>query len=1673
MQKPNTTESVPVYFQDSHISVIAAEPRALVVRLRTPVLRCIILAVHAPHTGHTDDSVDDWWAHVGKLVPSKYNEWPRLLLCDANARVGSVVTPHIGGYQSEIETSKSEFFRTFLSDQGLWLPCTFDSCQTGPGGTWLHSNGTWIRGDYIGIPVQWTFTSCKAFVSETIDVATLKEDHRTAIVQIEGTCFTGEHRSTTPPLRLCEDQVAMIDATDFSYVQRPEISVDVHTHALLLERQLIQALGKRPCPRHKKPRKVNMTDETWSLVCNKREWRNHLWQAQDLQRQTVLRLCFQGLKDHGTRHCSSAIGKLLAQQDILVAQALFHFRNLGRQVVAAMRADDVAFFRSLAQEAGDFVQPHQAKELWQVIRRSLPKFQQRRLHTPPERIEPLEDQWHPYFQQLEAGSFVSAPDFVQRCHQDQIAHGSVQQVCELRDVPSMQQVEEMFRCTQKGKSTGLDPIASALYHAFPAETARLFFDLILKIYLWQAEPIAYKGGIMAVIPKRVQASLAQHFRGIMLLPSVAKRVHALLRLSTVRLIERIRLQGQMGGFKHQQVGFASQALRTFCRVANQHGFSTGVLFVDLANAFHRLVRELVCGVNSDEDAQAVIDHLEHDHGTQKGLRAWLQVPGLLERLGASPILVQLMREVHTNTWFALAAQPGITRTRRGTRPGSPLADVVFHVLMLDIVTEINAWIESQPKYQEALQSLDVNFDSIVWSDDLAIPWCTDTAAELVPALRRLLTAVDRFFARRGFDLNMDRGKTGIVLTFQGQGAPAMRQEFLLCEPSGFWCQLDGERHQWVHVSASYRHLGSQFASKLDFAEEVKYRIGQAAAAFCAMRKQVFCNKYIPVQIRLKLFQALVCTRLYFGLGAWPTPTAQQLHLLRKALAHYLGNILATGKRFTGKRPPDGRIFAEAGFLEPRIRLAQDRLLYAHKVFQHGPVFVQHLLQIEYRDLPNSWISGLFADIKWLRDTVPDAIPDNWLTSLTEPIDFWQSGAPGWKALIRKAGRRHLYQEGMMQDVYAWHRALFRELDQFHASFDPPFFGRERGDGSFPCSCRRQFDTGQGLATHRRKAHGVFSPEHDLLDGATCPVCLVHFWNTQRLQQHLAYISRRTGRNECYQTLRKSGFTTAYESVRVPVQLRGANRIEAVQSAGPLTQFNPALETQIAQWQCEIERIQDELHNIQLPSDAEAAERSLREGLTQATKQWFARFCEVSYDLAVSGPLEDYWYDYLIQWPHDLDSWYSDRLLAWGQADLPDIVAEFVDGEAEQFADNALYEVSRDMPRSQLRDRLSFLQGCVARGHEELAQDVAHRAVKHVDDSRSSCYARRSIDTICTQFEGQTEWHDALRAIKWKTVPPDARTPLLKGVFAKPIFLVVHLFSGRRRQYDVHWHIAQISRQRGLEVAVLSMDTAVSAFYGDLSSQSHSWSQLEKLYQAGYVAATICGSPCETFSAARHVPPPEDLESAAKNKWPRPLRSFARLFGLAGLRPKELRQCRQGTAFMLQAVMVCVWHLTRGGIFISEHPAPPQDPEKASIWTSAILRLLIQHPDISLRIFNQWQWGAPVRKPTGLLSLRVPRLAKAMYDCADPDAKPPTAIAIGTDHQGHFKTAVCKEYPDRFSKGLAKAVIDQICTTQRSGSEPFSLLSLSDPEVTTWLREALAECTVIRANQSHLPDYQGH
>ena len=128
-----------------------------------------------------------------------------------------------------------------------------------------------------------------------------------------------------------------------------------------------------------------------------------------------------------------------------------------------------------------------------------------------------------------------------------------------------------------------------------------------------------------------------------------------------------------------------------------------------------------------------------------------------------------------------------------------------------------------------------------------------------------------------------------------------------------------------------------------------------------------------------------------------------------------------------------------------------------------------------------------------------------------------------------------------------------------------------------------------------------------------------------------------------------------------------------------------------------------------------------------------------------------------------------------------------------------------------------------------------------------------------------------------------------------------------------------------------------------------------------------------------------------------------------------------------------WAICTGGLYISEHPAPPHDDTIASVWTSPWTQVLRAHPDVALHIVGQWRWGCEVKKPTGLMTLRLPRFLSSMYGRALDDAKPPDAVAIGIGSDGRFRTSSLKEYPPAFCSALAGSLIDEIKRRKASGS----------------------------------------
>ena len=330
------------------------------------------------------------------------------------------------------------------------------------------------------------------------------------------------------------------------------------------------------------------------------------------------------------------------------------------------------------------------------------------------------------------------------------------------------------------------------------------------------------------------------------------------------------------------------------------------------------------------------------------------------------------------------------------------------------------------------------------------------------------------------------------------------------------------------------------------------------------------------------------------------------------------------------------------------------------------------------------------------------------------------------------------------------------------------------------------------------------------------------------------------------------------------------------------------------------------------------------------------------------------------------------------------------------------------------------------------------------------------------------WHRQWLQTKLEVSTSDCPLPFYQQLQSRPIYLIIHLFAGRRRSTDYHQYLADMTAAAPFNVHILSLDTAIDATLGNLSSSSRTWQQITSLLEAGLVASGMSGSPCETFSTARYnQPTPEQL--AEVMRWPRPLRDGHHPWGLQGLSLRELRQLRTGSAFALQTLYAMALLLCHGGSFLSEHPAPPLESYKASVFRTPLAQLLLSCPEVSLKVVQQAEWGAVSNKPTGLMSVRMPTLTSSLLRWRNPTPKDQRISAIGLSKTGGFQTAQLKEYPSSFSKALAQATFDSLLRRHRKCDNRAG--GTINAEMKDWVDQVRAVCSTVRETAEMLPDYQ--
>ena len=277
------------------------------------------------------------------------------------------------------------------------------------------------------------------------------------------------------------------------------------------------------------------------------------------------------------------------------------------------------------------------------------------------------------------------------------------------------------------------------------------------------EPFVHKGGhLCALFKHKGQRDDASAYRGILLIDACAKITHSWTRQKLLPFMQAHRTIGQLGGLPAQQTLSGIQILRLHGRVCKAARLSSCVLFLDLRSAFHHLLRELVFTTNDGLTQQDLAGEIfDANHFDIQILADKLAAICAHNCHGLPPGLRQFLHDIHHQTWFQLRGADAqnashCTNTRRGSRPGSPLADIAFNLMLSSLLKDLQQVLLNEPAYATGSHMIGAHTPPIAWMDDVAIPLATATPDALVPLIPKVLATVHTLFQSRGLTLNLDQ-----------------------------------------------------------------------------------------------------------------------------------------------------------------------------------------------------------------------------------------------------------------------------------------------------------------------------------------------------------------------------------------------------------------------------------------------------------------------------------------------------------------------------------------------------------------------------------------------------------------------------------------------------------------------------------------------------------------------------------------------------------------------------------------------------------------------------------------------------------------------------------------------------------------------------------------------------
>ncbi|CAE7459879.1 unnamed protein product [Symbiodinium sp. KB8] len=903
--------------------------------------------------------------------------------------------------------------------------------------------------------------------------------------------------------------------------------VPVDHHCILWARQMQTAAALIQPVSASQPTQAYLQDATLDLVHRRASLRTYMRDEEVELRRRRLLVAFAALRLHAQHRSFTTTGlnaaaSWLQDIDISLAQAWKLFDECTVAIRAAVRRDRIGYLEGLQAQVTlqDLKNP---KALYASVRRAFPSARaSRRRHFQPLPAVQLEDgtlastrrerndRWIRHFSAQEGGQVVTATqytDAVQRPDITVLPHGPV--LC-IQDIPTLAELEQVILGLKPGKAAGPDGLTAEVFRADAARSARALFPLSLKTALGAREPSDWRGGMLMTLAKKASAALdCSAFRSILLENVAAKINHRILRQRLLPAFADYRCDtqaGQVPGIGVENIGLLVKAYQGWA--TSRHRVSA-LAFFDLRTAFYRVIRQALMPADSDHADTRDRRFLEllHDLGVPaQGLAELvdhLTNMSVLQEASVSASNVARVADLFRGSWFRLQQDSVLVLTRRGSRPGDPLADLLFAFSFTALCKSIEGKLQlaglatpvprlaSAPPWH-TWQEVDA-IGLPAWADDFALLQSHTQPVPLCHGIVRSLEIVATATTAAGMVLAYGEDKTAVLLssacprtlpgliTEDEQGQPRIRIHNAITQDSS-----------WVPVVSSYKHLGTVTVANSTPDAEIRYRYAQAQALLKPLRKRLFSAAVIPLALRRMLLRSLIMSKFVFA-SCTLTLTARMHRRTWCRLYVSLWRGLCRRTSET-KQQHSFEVLRQAQATSPLLALAQARATFFIRVLRTGPAALLHMLFAHWEASPSTaWLQQFQLDIQAVAAYVPGV---QVLLSANQPVlelvESLQQEPFWWPRQIRAA-------------ISAYAGELDQWAQQTPAAVPAPTPSAEQG--AFRCHvCNSTFRLRKHLGAHQAKAHGLYSPVRRFAPLPYCGACMRWFHTVQRVQNHLKHSS---------------------------------------------------------------------------------------------------------------------------------------------------------------------------------------------------------------------------------------------------------------------------------------------------------------------------------------------------------------------------------------------------------------------------------------------------------------------------------------------------------------------------------------------------------------------------------------